>query len=967
MDNKITMSDVRKRMSSVNLKFKKSPDVNMNLLREQVSKSGSIKLVEKFLENWDSMYTNQGQCFTEVMEVFKEFWNNTNNVSDIQKVSNIICMNILPKLETTSNPIHDLVIAQSRDARNVFKRQVRRNSNYLKDLVDPNTGSIQAKDLNNQDKKTIDGINPLPDKTDTSDLLLGKTSTPKEEAVITAYSNIEEDVSIINICDRVLSNHNKLSKRFNIDKIVRESVNCNDDIQDCIYELCGMIDTYDNMPFKVKYNVALENVLFVLYKNGVQYENSSVLKDITEYFLYKSDLSDDNKKAMKSLLEKTSFYGDRDKIEIDYMIDPDDSDGEYTSFMNIDKTIWANDVLTEATIPDKESIKALMDKFKLESNKTIEKVRNVASKIYTKSPENIIDETPNFLSWIRTGVMLSTIAINPIAGVVINFADQLISLDLKRDQADKAVAAYNKERDTASNKLSKLKSDEAIDRYEKYISSLDSSITKLETYRDNLYTDKELEKKDEVNFESMLESVINNPTIEEYINESHRGVIQQYKEILGRLKRIATTRVKQFIQKHVLSFIESDELIKFENINSDTIMNYLSPDDNKICMWLAKCLPANLKDEELTQKDLKDIYEVLDEICDKLNDESPNDFIMSYDGTDDLIYLYMTYIQPVHIEDQSIKDNNLHIMTNEPIKTITTLETQIESLNDWNPSNLMDSIDANIDKFDMNDLDKLSEFALISPDIVNPERLHDIFKEHRSYVYENVIGTKKYIIGECLSSNMKKLNERVSKLYPNNINRVIYELDVINSLYIIMSEDKGIYEGAATNTIRLAAERLKKAVTNLSDKEKMASKKIDASMNVLSRGMENAATNKNREAIIKGQVIPPASRIIKLAIAGGAAWAINPALAVIGALGMIAISKTTSKKERQMLSDELDIELSMCEKRIQMAESNNDMKSLNELLKIQKKLQREKQRLTYRMKVYYRDNVPNTPSSGKDD
>jgi hypothetical protein len=234
-------------------------------------------------------------------------------------------------------------------------------------------------------------------------------------------------------------------------------------------------------------------------------------------------------------------------------------------------------------------------------------------------------------------------------------------------------------------------------------------------------------------------------------------------------------------------------------------------------------------------------------------------------------------------------------------------------------------------------------------------------------VYENVVGTKKYIIGECLSSNIKKLNEGTIKQYPNSVNKIIYELDVINALYTIMSEDKRIYESAATNTIRLAAERLKKSITNLSDKEKMASRTIDASMSVLTKGMENAATNKNREAIIKGKVIPPASRIIKLAIAGGAAWYVNPALAVIGALGMLAISKGASKRERQMLSDELDIELSMCEKRIQMAESNNDMKALNELLKIQKKLQREKQRLTYRMKVYYRDNVPNTPSSGKDD
>ena len=124
-------------------------------------------------------------------------------------------------------------------------------------------------------------------------------------------------------------------------------------------------------------------------------------------------------------------------------------------------------------------------------------------------------------------------------------------------------------------------------------------------------------------------------------------------------------------------------------------------------------------------------------------------------------------------------------------------------------------------------------------------------------------------------------------------------------------------------------------------------------------------TTDNREAIIKGQIVPSASKIIKMAITGGAAWMINPAIAVIGAIGSLAMSKKLQKKERQLLLDEINIELEMCEKYLKIAEDKDDMKATRELLQIQKRLEREKARITHKAKYDYNTHI-DTGTSDRD-
>ena len=174
------------------------------------------------------------------------------------------------------------------------------------------------------------------------------------------------------------------------------------------------------------------------------------------------------------------------------------------------------------------------------------------------------------------------------------------------------------------------------------------------------------------------------------------------------------------------------------------------------------------------------------------------------------------------------------------------------------------------------------------------------------------------------------------------------------SLMINAGYDKydPIMEASISNTLKMASMKLRNAIQKLSDKEKGISKSVDIGLNNLTKSVERALTNDNREAVIKGSILPSASKLIKLGIANAGLIAIGqPILAVIGTLGYLGTSAKFKAKERQMLIDEIEIELKMCQKYIDIAESKNDMKALKQLLMTQRDLERQHQRIKYKMKA----------------
>lgn len=84
------------------------------------------------------------------------------------------------------------------------------------------------------------------------------------------------------ICNRILNNQSILEHRFNIGNVVKSN---SYNLKKIITEICELIDTYD-VPVDYKYNIALENILFSLVKNGIEIpSDTEFVSTVTEYFL----------------------------------------------------------------------------------------------------------------------------------------------------------------------------------------------------------------------------------------------------------------------------------------------------------------------------------------------------------------------------------------------------------------------------------------------------------------------------------------------------------------------------------------------------------------------------------------------------------------------------------------------------------------------------------------------------------
>ena len=174
-----------------------------------------------------------------------------------------------------------------------------------------------------------------------------------------------------------------------------------------------------------------------------------------------------------------------------------------------------------------------------------------------------------------------------------------------------------------------------------------------------------------------------------------------------------------------------------------------------------------------------------------------------------------------------------------------------------------------------------------------------------------------------------------------------------------------INEGVNFSTMKLAMQNVKKKFKDLSTKEKQVCQTVDVNMSQFMKNTEKALTSDRREALIKGSMIPSFSKCLKSAMVVGGTAVVNPVLGMITALGMIGCSKKLNNRERQLIYDEIETELKVVDKQIQIAENDGDMNQYRFLLQYQKKLERERQRIKYGLKVSGRD-VP-TSSAGRRD
>ena len=75
--------------------------------------------------------------------------------------------------------------------------------------------------------------------------------------------SIVESINEAVECDRMLKNIDLISRRFDINKLVENSILYEDAVTETIYSLCSLIDTYE-MDLKAKFCVACEAALYTV-------------------------------------------------------------------------------------------------------------------------------------------------------------------------------------------------------------------------------------------------------------------------------------------------------------------------------------------------------------------------------------------------------------------------------------------------------------------------------------------------------------------------------------------------------------------------------------------------------------------------------------------------------------------------------------------------------------------------------
>lgn len=915
----------------------------------------------------------------------------------------------------------------------------------------------------------------------------GKKLAPKkEEAVVAAYEAMVEQATKIVSVDRILENYNKLSKRFNIDRIIQENTVCNDVADTCV-EVCNLVDTYD-MPIKARYNTALETVWYGLHKNGFTFNESEVVTTISDFYM----ASGGNSFACKSILEASMVFDKGDYMgDIDVITEEEPEDDEpIQEIFGLSK---------------KEKEKRAADEAK--ANSEIKELNSTYKSHFTKikalcTPKvSGMDISSKIDFESQYGAYIAIVA----SWTLDNYSDpdenkHLSEAEKKMKAMAKKVNEYIK-----TNKLPGSADINAHDDFVNIEISVPYSYFEQAISYEYMVEGK-LSAKDRKNIKDKDYGI---PSKRKYPmpDESHvRSAIQMFNHVDSADEAELARNIKKKIKQYGMS-VDVGKENRFSKY-------YKAANENGVLTAQVREFVTNNSGypvHEMTDKEESDFKKILNDykvsndkdkpnklmqLARKLYSLSPSNII---DGTPSLLsYLRGILviggfaINPVigviaFIADQTtkahmnkeeaaqmreafkveIRKTQKKIDTTKSATTKENLEVYNKSLLDayqkideYYESTLTDKElddkydaaddddiktmgggefgDVELDAFekmfgddfdmddDFGDLDDMDGFEESGKFVVLMGHLYDIYNEggceeksFDQHKCKKMIRMNPSIVGDLakvadkyptiiskhdlanaiddVRSDIQIGAVRINMIERYELNNTYEEIvrsrdtiietsdifhearrmaagieisKALNEIYSACVYYSPLTEASFTNTLKLAADKLKKGIQKASDADKKFSQTIDSSMSAFTRSAERAMTNDRREAIIKGSVIPSASKIIKGAIVTGAtSLVLGPVVAVIGVLGYLGVSKKLNDKQRRALMDEIEIELKMCQKYIDLAESKNDLKALKKLYTIQRELEKQRGRIKYKLAQKgdtYRD-PGNLPRVGVED
>lgn len=359
-----------------------------------------------------------------------------------------------------------------------------------------------------------------------------------------------------------------------------------------------------------------------------------------------------------------------------------------------------------------------------------------------------------------------------------------------------------------------------------------------------------------------------------------------------------------------------------------------------------------------------------------------NEALLScYEGKDkvDLIKsLLAIYEQYANKIDKDIVDRmrllvaNINESVDESLITLPAkIDMLLESLESLAEKDANSLIKEYFDRFSLNDIDGITQLTKLDPSVIKPSGyqtvLKDTLRTARRKQYKTFEDYEKI---DCIKDNLNKLKDiDDSSDEDMSLDEAIISTKVkeacVNSLYDFTKYPTTLKEMNIVNTIAMASEKVKAKLSDVSADVSNLSRQFDAQMDQL-KGVVNTKDleSENREAVIAGNILPKASRIIKLAITAGVGYFINPAISVIVVLGYLGMSLDAQSKERRKVLEEIELELEMTNRYLKKAEDDGSLEKQRELLKIKKKLESQKARLMYNMAFKHGEALP---GKNKDD
>ena len=764
----------------------------------------------------------------------------------VEKEQFDMCMEILEKLQTISE-------SSARDfTRCVF-------SNVLEGLTGPALGKINLSEYNISDE---------------------------------AKNLLTEGLKYTSVCQRILTNQEILSKRFNIDKIARENIYRP---EKAISELCSLIDTYE-IPPHYKMNIAMENVAYTLYKNGVTIDESSMLDLIVEYFM------------------------NRD------MVIPDEQYGNYK------KVLEENYVFSEV----------------LPSTTIAKEVLNNSGNYYSSTMNKVFSESED--SYIRTELLQEANNITTEADAssfIDNISAYMDTNDLSDDDKQRLGYGINNisKYSPVSSDFVKIKSREVFDKDTcDKISCCDCIVPSHQSIEEKDLFSNIFDKSSYLNTFNEADGVAS--------SEDIKSLISKFKAEQDK----SPNKVKQFLTKLHTKSPESiidglPDIMKVARIGIVVALATITPIGpiiaavTALVSWLLskkinekeatrllntirseKTKTKNKIDKTSNDKKKKELEEYLSNLtaCEK----KVEDYLESLDGED-------------RSDSSDDLDDDLDIDFECTIANVSNLLTMTNEVMEFDAAKLsiFDNIEEAAKMGILNDITSLVAESSVS------------IKDYTNLLNDTYNNSKDVRVRTAIMSSLNTIKEGMD-LSPC---RSIIAANVANKALEEASYEL-IQEKVNLNTIKLQLQNAKSKLKNLSTKEKSMWQAVDAQSSGLVKSIEKAMTSDRREAIIKGSIIPSFSKCIKGAIVlAGVGIFFGPLPAIITAVGGLAVSSFLNNREKKLLYDEIDTELKVVEKQAELAQNDGDMNQYRFLLNYQKKLTREAQRIKYGLRVKGRD------------